>query len=353
MGHIASLTGLRGLAALLVLVSHCANWEMLPAALGNGFGQIGVMLFFILSGFLMGHLYLKKECNTENVKLYLIARVGRIFPLYICLILFSVLVSTTIYPDFHYHITDPEIVARALLFIDAPYEFWTIPVEVQFYFVFIVFWLLHRRETGFPLMTAFAVLTVVPSIVLFPRLGYVPALFSSYSLPFFVGIVTAINYPRIAQSRVCKMAAGYLAIPCLIALCLNLPAVRLEAGWVMSEDFFTRTWADPVNWLVVYGVFLCAMLNVRSFNFLNARPVVFLGEISFGFYLVHYPILKIIYGMGLPKFLQFPACFVVVTLLAWLSFTFFEKPTNQVIKLKFATRRNKAAAAPRPSYELQ
>ena len=74
MSYINSLTGLRGMAAFIVFISHCANQGMLPAIFSNGFGQIGVMLFFILSGFLMGHLYLDKEANSDSVKLYLLAR---------------------------------------------------------------------------------------------------------------------------------------------------------------------------------------------------------------------------------------------------------------------------------------
>jgi len=350
MGYINALTGLRGAAAFIVFVSHCANWQMLPGALGNGFGQIGVMLFFILSGFLMGHLYLTKEFTAESIRIYLVSRVGRIFPLYIGLILLSILISTTIYPAFHYHITDPDIAFRALFFIDAPFEFWTIPVEVQFYFVFIVFWFLHTRNTGLPLLGVFIALTIVPSIILFLKLGYVPAIFSSYSLPFFVGIATAINYSRISVSRFWKSIAAYCAIPSLIALFLNLPAIRADAGWVIADDFFVRTWADPLNWLVVYSIFFCAMLNVKSFSFLNTRPFVFLGEISFGFYLIHYPILKIVHSMNVPQTLQFLTSFVVITVLAWLSYTFFEKPVNRFIRHKF-TMPDKGPAISRVSYK--
>ena len=349
MGYINALTGLRGAAAFIVFVSHCSNWQMLPGALGNGFGQIGVMLFFILSGFLMGHLYLNKELTAESIRLYLVSRVGRIFPLYIGLILLSVLISTTIYPAFHYYITDPQIIFRALFFIDAPFEFWTIPVEVQFYFVFIIFWFLHTRNTGLPVLGVFIALTIVPSIFLFLKLGYVPAIFSSYSLPFFLGIATAMNYSRISRSRLCRSIAAYCAIPSLIALVLNLPAIRADAGWVIADDFFVRTWADPINWLVVYSIFFCAMLNVKSFNFLNTRPFVFLGEISFGFYLIHYPILKIVHSLHLPQSLQFLTSFVVITALAWLSYTFFEKPANRFIRKKF-TVPGKSPVISRVSY---
>jgi peptidoglycan/LPS O-acetylase OafA/YrhL len=334
MSYINSLTGLRGMAAFIVFISHCANQGMLPAIFSNGFGQIGVMLFFILSGFLMGHLYLDKDSNMGNIKQYLIARIGRIFPLYFLLILLSVLISTTIYQDFHYQITEAQIVLRALLFIDAPFEFWTIPVEAQFYAVFIVFWVLYQRNTNPLILVTFIALTAIPSIFLYPKLGYVPALFSSYSVPFFVGIGTAVMYPKIASSVFLKKVAAYAALPSIIALFLNLPAVRLEHNWVLDSHFFVRTWADPMNWVIVYCVFFCAMLNARALHFLNTRAFVVLGEISFGFYLIHYPVLKIIESLGIPVSLQFVTSFALVSLLAWLSYQYFEQPVNKLIRAK-------------------
>jgi len=102
--------------------------------------------------------------------------------------------------------------------------------------------------------------------------------------------------------------------------------------------------------LVVYSIFFCAMLNVKSFSFLNTRPFVFLGEISFGFYLIHYPILKIVHSMNVPQTLQFLTSFVVITGLAWLSYTFFEKPANRFIRQKF-TMPDKGPAISRVSYK--
>ena len=334
MSYINSLTGLRGMAAFIVFISHCANQGMLPAVFGDGFGQIGVMLFFILSGFLMGHLYLNKGCSVSNIKQYLIARIGRIFPLFFLLILLSVLISTTIYPDFHYQITEAHIVLRALLFIDAPYEFWTIPVEVQFYAVFIVFWVLYQRNTSPLILLTFIVLTAIPSIFLYSELGYVPALFSSYSVPFFVGIGTAVMYPRIVSSVFLNKVATYAAAPSIIALFLNLPALRLEHDWIIDSHFFVRTWADPLNWVIVYCVFFCAMLNARALYFLNTRVFVLLGEISFGFYLIHYPVLKLIKTLGVPLSLQFVTSCVVISLMAWFSYKYFEQPANKLIRTK-------------------
>ena len=77
------LDGLRGLAAFIVLVSHVSNrtglWGNL---LGHGGGRIGVMIFFCLSGYLMGTLYLSSPFRPVEVWRYALHRFARVAPLY-------------------------------------------------------------------------------------------------------------------------------------------------------------------------------------------------------------------------------------------------------------------------------
>ncbi len=332
MKHINTLTGLRGIAAFIVFLSHGANQGMVPAIFGNGLGQIGVMLFFILSGFLMAYLYLQKPFTKENARRYILARVGRIFPLYYLLIIASVVISGWIYHDFHYAISSPMTIARALLFIDAPFEFWTIPVEVQFYGIFILFWWAYQNNKSIGLLAAIIIFSAGPSVLYFYKTGNVPFLFSTYAYPFFVGVLTALSYKTLNNTQWLQTWAYYLSIPLLLLLALNLPALRLESGWILSNNFYLRTWLDPINWLLVYAIFICAMLNTASLQFLNTRPFVFLGDISFGFYLMHYPILKLVKLLPLLPFVQFIASFMITALLAWLSYRFFESGLSNKIR---------------------
>jgi len=85
------------------------------------------------------------------------------------------------------------------------------------------------------------VLTAIPNIFLYFELGYVAALISSYSVPFFVGIVTAIFYPRIASSVARNKFAAYAAAPSVSALLLNLLTVRLEHEWIIDCHFLCES----------------------------------------------------------------------------------------------------------------
>ena len=59
--NIDALDGLRGFTCLLVVFTHAGNSGLFLNTLGSG--QLGVMLFFALSGFLMVHLYGNHEMS--------------------------------------------------------------------------------------------------------------------------------------------------------------------------------------------------------------------------------------------------------------------------------------------------
>jgi peptidoglycan/LPS O-acetylase OafA/YrhL len=74
--HIPSLDGLRAVAVMVVIVYH-AGFAVVP-------GDIGVSIFFVLSGFLITWLLLKEEEQGGKISLrnFYMRRVLRIFPAY-------------------------------------------------------------------------------------------------------------------------------------------------------------------------------------------------------------------------------------------------------------------------------
>merc|ERR1712224_1197039 len=109
-----------------------------------GSGHYGVMLFFMLSGFLMGFLYLDKPFDLCNVCAYARARIGRIVPLYTTMLILGYCVEAVLFGLAEERWM--ELILR-LTYIDSSarlgrctYHFWTIPVEVQFYIIFVGIW---------------------------------------------------------------------------------------------------------------------------------------------------------------------------------------------------------------------
>ena len=88
--EIRRLNTLRGLAALIVVISHYSNDTLiLGGLLGYGAGQLGVMLFFVLSGFLMTHLYGTQALDSSAAKRFAIARIARVVPLFVVVVIAS------------------------------------------------------------------------------------------------------------------------------------------------------------------------------------------------------------------------------------------------------------------------
>ncbi|MGB3510894.1 MAG: acyltransferase, partial [Microcoleaceae cyanobacterium] len=94
--HIKPLTSMRGIAALLVVLHHFFYYLLGDIGKEIGLytkfffnGYLWVDFFFILSGFIMAHVYLKdfsSAINRRNYRIYLFSRFARIYPLHILII---------------------------------------------------------------------------------------------------------------------------------------------------------------------------------------------------------------------------------------------------------------------------
>jgi peptidoglycan/LPS O-acetylase OafA/YrhL len=84
--RILALDGLRGCAAIMVVLSHYFGevGHGVPAMM---FGWIGVDIFFVLSGFLIGKLILDREHHSNFFKVFYVRRFFRIIPPYVLTVL--------------------------------------------------------------------------------------------------------------------------------------------------------------------------------------------------------------------------------------------------------------------------
>jgi peptidoglycan/LPS O-acetylase OafA/YrhL len=159
-GHIPALDGIRGLAVLLVLVFHIFQAEPAPQQtllrigyLSTRFGQTGVELFFVLSGFLITGILLDSKNSGRYFTNFYGRRALRIFPLYYGVLIVILLIV----PRF----VDYPVSAGTRISLwtftsnlalatgrggSTLFHFWTLAIEEQFYLVWpIVVYLLDRR----------------------------------------------------------------------------------------------------------------------------------------------------------------------------------------------------------------
>ena len=104
--EVRALTGLRGVAALLVALYHINPNLIAPTAAGRfvGKGYLWVDLFFVLSGFLLAMNYASRFAGGWKLGAwldFLLHRIARIYPLYLVLVVASVGYSLLLYGGFH------------------------------------------------------------------------------------------------------------------------------------------------------------------------------------------------------------------------------------------------------------
>lgn len=147
--HLKGLDTLRALAALTVVWGHIELFKKnkgLPNLLDNPIihlpsGRMAVILFFVISGFLITYLLVKEQTNNESIsfKKFYLRRILRIWPLYYTILLLSFLLfrveysGTTLALCFSIF---PNIAHTLGVGWPSSPQIWSIGVEEQFY----LFW---------------------------------------------------------------------------------------------------------------------------------------------------------------------------------------------------------------------
>lgn len=183
MKEIKSLTGLRGIASLWVILLHFTiiyttfiSENLLPKYIENAItnGYLAVDLFFILSGFVLSismSSKLKTSFSINDFKAYIMRRFSRIYPLYIILItIYFIINKLTHITQFKFGFLD--FISNALLIQSVtPYNYiinagWSLSVEWLIYFLFpIIFLYLHKSPKKLLLITviSFTIISICSS----------------------------------------------------------------------------------------------------------------------------------------------------------------------------------------------
>lgn len=303
VNYISSLTPLRGIAALLVVLFHYDIWLKLRGFsrlidLKYSFvitnGDLWVDFFFILSGFVISHVYgTKLENRTRTVvKNYLWARFTRLYPLHVFIMLLFVLQTIVLFwlfpeyanqkwqwartlPDFFIHLfflQTSGVIDRPVWNVGS----WSIAAEWWTYILAIVLIpLLNKSKKVSSIFFVVAALlgyvfiaSKNPKFTLdeFYGLGTLRCVFG-----FTIGIIVYQAY-SVLINRKSIWRKDWLF--CIIILCA-LSLMHFDMFDVIVIPFFGAS-------------ILCASLNKGLVSkFLNSKPLLFLGNISYSIYLIH------------------------------------------------------------------
>lgn len=346
--RIPSLDGLRALSIGLVCLAHFTYSYRAPLrhhAILDYYAHYGVLIFFLVSGFLITTLLMAERERTGgiNVKLFYVRRAYRILP-----VAYAYLVVVTIV--FHNSLTHGDL-AIAYSYTSSYYEshlpwvlshLWSLSVEEQFYLI----WPL-AMAFSVTLARRFAWLTIALAPVfhlLLIKVGLrqgAPYFFPSVADSLAAGCLLALFQPEFRRYRSFFRWRGF---PLLWAMTLSIPLLHRYLPIVL------RYWGFPhlaqASGLLLLTVFNLAMVLciqnsiVAPPRVLNTAVVVWIGALSYSLYLWQMPFSDPDVRSWATTF---PQNLVLALLAAVISFYLVEQPA-----LRIRARR----ARPRHALEL-
>ena len=320
------LDGLRGIAVLVVFLSHSSGFRqrLTPWTSFHGTGHLGVYLFFVLSGFLLTWSLL--AASQIRFGAFYLRRFFRIAPLFYLIVggVFAVQLWSGRVDLFNLHIKDgwPGFL-RHLAFYQGDSVFWTIAAEFEFYVV-LPFLVLALARGGGKVVALYAVIALGYGVwYLLIELGKVDPYYSlkvakivhhsQYFDVFLFGILAAWLFRQPGFSEQMKKDSTVLHF-FATSLILSVLFVSLV---LVAENFFGpgRLWRNeqtwwkmlgtpakfgPHTWSLFYGpaFAVIALAALTGHRFLQAvcnwRPLRLIGVTGFSWYMIHFPILRLV-----------------------------------------------------------
>tara|TARA_R110001599_G_scaffold79463_3_gene215303 strand:+ start:7391 stop:8578 length:1188 start_codon:yes stop_codon:yes gene_type:complete len=335
VNRFGSVDGARGFLALAVFFHHFVityywkiegTWKRPPDDLYQNFGKVGVVIFFMITGFLFFSKILNKNKSVNWIQLYK-SRVFRIVPLY----LFSLVIITLIvFVNTNYQVNVSEIrllkefIGWGVFFGGTINGFletklinsgvdWTLRYEWLFYLSLPLCAFLIKKLNNFGMYFLF-----LGSIFLFINPIANAHFSTAYIIYFCIGGGAYFIAERLKSAT--RNREKIVSAINLILMVLVL--------------FYPRT-LDFIHVAIIALLFLLIVSGNDIFGLLSLRSSIVLGEISYSIYLLHGIILYVIFSMFKPisfsdysisEFILFmPLVAVLVVLISAITYLFIEK----------------------------
>lgn len=345
--NLDALDGVRGLAVLMVVASHCN-------ALGLArHGAVGVWLFFALSAFLLTMPFLARPDGVlapARIRSYAARRLRRILPAY-----YTVLGVT-----FFWAQGEPYTLARHLLFLEGNGILWTIPQEMLFYLVLPLLAAVQRplfRGSVPATCAGLAVAGIVANLTLDTEVLSLRG--NGGDRPFYLGIFlagmaacAAYHWPALrrllARPAANRALHGVgLALLALLFLSAETFNTRLLPDDALFDPLRGRLgWRYPgifgaISALLIFITLVCEGRLLH--RLLSSYPLRALGIVSFSLYLVHIVVRDKLFALGMgPGTPLFLATLAVAYAMACFVYGRIERPF-------LSYRARGAASSPAPS----
>jgi peptidoglycan/LPS O-acetylase OafA/YrhL len=298
--RIVGLDGIRGLAALFVVIHHCflASFPGYPRMTGPWwagwmiYGHLAVVVFIVLSGFSLAVAPARHGWHLDGLGKYAHRRAWRILSAYWPALVFSFVMAWLFVPQPGEGTpTARSAVVYGLLVQDvtgAPSPngaFWSIAIEAQLYVLLPLLFLLVRRS-GLALML---VAVTVPVLVIGTFAPSVPVidLFTRFTPQLAVGFTIGVVAAGVARNeRWQRVPFLWLAVAAAVPP-LTLIAV-MGSTWTVEHYFWVDLAVLPAIALLLAAI--GAGRAPRVSRAVDVAPIRSLGGFSYSLYLIHAPI---------------------------------------------------------------
>lgn len=350
--RVASLTGIRAVAALLVVATHAAyttgKYTHGYAGLVFSRMEIGVPIFFVLSGFLLFRPWVKAAASggpAPSLRRYAWHRVRRIMPAYVVTVLAAYLVYhfRTAGPNpghtwvgLFRNLTLTQIYTDNYLYSylhQGLTQMWSLAVEVGFYVILpllsyvLLVLVCRRRWQPVRLLGALAAAAAITPVwlILVHTVGWLPDSARLWPPSYLAWFVAGMALTVLQAMRV--HCYGVVAIP-LAVVCYLIASTPIAGDPTTSPRELSEALVKSVFYAVISALAVAPLaLGNRGWyaRLLASRPMVWLGEISYEIFLIHLVLMEIamVQVLRAPVYTGSMLSLFVVTLvitipLAWL-----------------------------------
>lgn len=299
-GRMEHLDSCRGIAALLVVASHCIGaldvnkqYEMIRAPLGH----LPVLFFFLLSGLVLGRSITASAPTFINYLKYFIRRVFRLYPALIAVMLLAFLIASTLSSEFAWKEQVSERFSNLYVWMSQVRTWGQLEQNI----------LLMQRGLDVPTWTI--KVEIVCSLILPLLIWITPHLYTKLvvlaALMFFASpLYDHIFHPPVADLPISQCArylylfyAGYLLVsltvwrPCvsrkraLLLLLISLSGIVAGIVFDWESDLLSAAFLTSL----LFVLLPCPVIRLRKL--LSSWSMHLIGKVSYSLYLLHLPIL--------------------------------------------------------------
>jgi len=339
MKYNPALDGIRAFAVIMVMCFHAG----VPRIHG---GFLGVDVFFVLSGYLITTLLLSEYERTGTIRLgtFYRRRFARLTPPLVVMLFVYLLVSRYLWPETTLGDSVRDVLAALFYLSDYSLTFWNVPshlahtwslsVEEQFY----VIWPLALLFLFNPDRNRYAVKLLIATYVSVTlwRIGWVILSAHPYEYAYYrfdtrvTGLILGALFAVFAKR---KKNISLLIHPNLLAIAAaflfaiyswkigNVPEIGMTFGTVLAE------WAS----ILLIAVSIWSDKQAIAYQFLANPLAVFLGKMSYGLYLWHFPIFLYL-GELYPWYVTLPLGGAIALAFSMISYHTVEKVARTKIR---------------------